>query len=186
MPAVPVEMKKSRQQVEENEEEIINRNLQQQIYNTELHPPITSNLFKSWCSSTLTPRSSIPRLRPRRTSSISRSTTWSCCPPATAMKERRSLWPAGWYPENWFSSSSSQPMSPPRTGGTGRRTRKASGPSSPDLNRFSSSPNMFCTVNCWPRPSISRGQLSMPISQYTSTFYMKTISLSSGGNKLSP
>merc|ERR1712096_65336 len=30
-----------------------------------------------------------------------RSTTWSCCPPATAMKERRSLWPAGWYPENW-------------------------------------------------------------------------------------
>jgi len=46
MPAVPVEMKKSRQQVEENEEEIINRNLQQQIYNTELHPP-TSNLFKS-------------------------------------------------------------------------------------------------------------------------------------------
>ena len=62
--------------------------------------------------------------------------------------EGGSLWPAGWYPENWFSSSSSQPMSPPRTGGTGRRTRKASGPSSPDLNRFSSSPNMFCTVNC--------------------------------------
>ena len=37
MPAVPVEMKKSREQVEENEEEIINRSLQQQIYNTELH-----------------------------------------------------------------------------------------------------------------------------------------------------
>ena len=71
------------------------------------------------------------------------------CPPGPpAMRERGSWWPAGWYPDNWFSSSSSQPMSPPRTGGTGRRIRKASGPYSPDLNRFSSSPNMFCTVNC--------------------------------------
>ena len=72
----------------------------------------------------------------------------STTPGPPAMRERGSWWPAGWYPDNWFSSSSSQPMSPPRTGGTGRRIRKASGPSSPDLTRFSSSPNMFCTVNC--------------------------------------
>ena len=91
----------------------------------------------------------------------------STTPGPPAMRERGSWWPAGWYPDNWFSSSSSHPLSPPRTGGTGRRIRKASGPSSPDLNRFSSSPNMFCTVNCRPRPSTSRGQLSMPISQYT-------------------
>ena len=75
---------------------------------------------------------------------------------------------ACWMVPRWLVLQlSSQPMSPPRTGGTGRRIRKASGPSSPDLTRFSSSPNMFCTVNCWPRPSTSRGQLSMPISQYT-------------------